>query len=71
MLGYEFNTTDGDCHLSKNIAEVVANTCPIGYVYSGSGKLCNKIQPRCIICPPSVCNDGAKMDRNGRCREIW
>jgi len=73
VLGYEFNATDGECHPSENIAEDdIANiNCPIGFIYSGSGKSCTKIQHRCIICPPSTCKEGSKMDKNGICREIW
>lgn len=80
VFGFDFDPTDGDCHMNINIAGKVDATstsdlfiiCPLGYIYPGSGKLCNKAgNRRYMIVAPVICEQGAQLDANGQCKEIW
>lgn len=65
--------------MNANLAGKVdaANTdlfiiCPLGYIYPGSGKLCNKVvDRRFMITAPIICSNGAQHDANGDCRDVW
>lgn len=80
IFGFDFDPTDGDCHLTTNIAGKVDATdgtdlfiiCPIGYIYTGSGKLCKKAgDRRYMIVAPVVCPSGSQPNSNGECKDIW
>lgn len=77
VFGFDFNSTDGECHLILNLAGKVDKNsadvfivCPSGYIYSG-GKLCTKKEERNMIAAPRVCLPNANLDPNGKCRDVY
>lgn len=79
VFGFDLHP-DGECHLSLSIAGKVETNditlfiiCPLGYIYSGSGKLCKKFErgTKHMIDIPVICQSGTKPDPNGKCRGIW
>jgi len=78
VFGFGFNPTDGECHLTLNLAGKVDKNnidlfiiCPMGSIYSGSGKLCEKLEGRHMIDAPLTCSKKLKLDPNGECRDEW